>query len=66
MKKSTEDLMGISGSVPTTLHAAMEDARWAHKLNMSQFVRKGLESWAISEGIWTPPEPITSAASSSA
>lgn len=57
MKKNTETLMGISGSVPPSLHAAMEDARWDYKKNMSQFVRLAVESFAISEGFWTPDEP---------
>jgi len=54
MKKNTENLMGISGSVPVSLHAAMEDKRWEYKKNMSQFVRMAVESFAISEGWWTP------------
>lgn len=56
MKKNTENLMGISGSVPVSLHAAMEDKRWEYKKNMSQFVRMAVESFAISEGWWTPDE----------
>lgn len=58
MKKLDEKLMGISGSVPPSLHAAMEDARWGYKKNMSQFVRLAVESFAISEGFWTPDEPV--------
>lgn len=56
MKKLDEKLMGISGSVPPSLHAAMEDARWDYKKNMSQFVRLAVESFAISEGFWSPDD----------
>lgn len=56
----TEDLTGISGSVPKSLHLAMEDARWGYKRNMSQMVRAAVEFYAEHEGFWTPPEPITS------